>query len=670
MKKPLYKEKYPNLFNPLVVKRGNTELTFKNRVLVSPMIPAGTADGAGLPNFSFVDFFSGFAKGGFGGITLTCKTPYDANPDRGVTIEGEFLEPWIEWHKTQRLIHAYDAVSITELVEPLNMPAQNPKYTARSASPYDWNGVHIGEMTEDDIEQSIQNHVLWAQGAKRCGADSIMLHVAHGWTIHHFLSPLTNHRKDKFGGSVENRVRFLRMIIERIRKEAVGDMIIHLRMNGNDFTAGGITPEDAAAQIKCLEDLVDMVHISCGQRLDAITRVYQHPTHYVPPAHNAISTEIIKKAGVKIPIGVVGSVHDPVLAEQILAEGKADFVLMARQAVADPEWVNKVMYGKEEDIRPCLRCSRCLDGNRRGGLTKNLTFADKPTRDMHCAVNPFYAQGIWKKYLIEKPTESRNVAVVGGGIAGLQAALTAAQQGHKVTLFEKTDKLGGILYFSDHVWFKKEVAKYREYMILQVKKAGVNIRLNTEVDPEFIYKAGYDVAIIAIGAKPIIPSIPGIDGKNVVQALDIFGKEDKLGKNITIIGGGMSACEIAVHLMHLDGTRKISIIEMDHYLAANALFTERVHTMQYLEDYKVDQYIDTRCTEILPDGVKAINENGEELLIPADNIIVCVGMKSLKEEAQAYEDSAYIVKSIGDCKQVADISFAVDSGWNAAATII
>lgn len=299
MEKPLYKQKYPNLFNPMVLKRGRTELTFKNRVIVSPMIPAGSADGVGFPNFSFLDFFGGFAKGGFGGITLTCKTPYDANPDRGPRVEDEFLEPWIEWHKVQRLIHAYNAVSITELVEPLNMPAMNPKYVAKSASAYDWSGQHIGEMTEDDIEQSIENQVLWAQNAKRCGADALMLHVAHGWTIHHFLSPLTNHRKDKFGGSVENRVRFLRMLLERMRKEAVGDMIIQLRINGNDYTPGGITPEDAAEQIKCLEDLVDMVHISCGHRMDAITRVYQHPTHFVTPGHNSKSSEIIKNAELK-----------------------------------------------------------------------------------------------------------------------------------------------------------------------------------------------------------------------------------------------------------------------------------------------------------------------------------------------------------------------------------
>ena len=670
MEKPLYKQKYPNLFNPMVLKRGRTELTFKNRVIVSPMIPAGSADGVGFPNFSFLDFFGGFAKGGFGGITLTCKTPYDANPDRGPRIEDEFLEPWIEWHKVQRLIHAYNAVSITELVEPLNMPAMNPKYVAKSASAYDWNGQHIGEMTEDDIEQSIENQVLWAQNAKRCGADALMLHVAHGWTIHHFLSPLTNHRKDKFGGSVENRVRFLRMLLERMRKEAVGDMIIQLRINGNDYTPGGITPEDAAEQIKCLEDLVDMVHISCGHRMDAITRIYQHPTHFVTPGHNSKSSEIIKKCGVKIPVGVVGSIHDPALAESILAEGKADFVLMARQAVADPDWVNKAMYGQEEDIRPCLRCSRCLDGNRRGGLSKNLTFADKPSRDMHCTVNPFFAQGIWKKYLIHKPEVSRNVAVIGGGIAGMQAALTAAEQGHKVTLFEKSDKLGGILYFSDYMWFKKEIQKYRDYMIRQVKKAGVNIRLNTEVNPDFVYKAGYDVVIVAIGAKPITPNIPGVDGDNVAQALDIFGHEDKLGKRITIVGGGISACEIAVHLKTLDQTKEISIVEMEHYLAVNALFTERVHTMQYLEDYKVQQYVDTRCTEILADGIKAQNEAGEEIFIPSDNVILCVGMKSLKEEAKAYEDTAFVVKSIGDCKNASDISFAVDSAWDAAATII
>lgn len=663
--KPLYKKKYPNLFRPLTITRGKETLTFKNRIFVGPMMPMTGVDGNGLINHQGIHFYGDFAAGGFGSVTVSVPLPKDGPEPRCLTADFD-LAANIDLNAATRLIHAYGAKASMEFGHPGPCMSPKSKYEALGASNAVLNGNPVRAMNYSDMEAVADLFTEAAILAKCSGFDAIMLHYGHGILMHNFLSPLTNRRTDEFGGSVENRVRFPRMVIERIR-EAVGDMPIELRMDGHDGTPGGITPEDAAEQILLLEDLVDMVHLSCGNRLDASTRPLMTPTHFVSPYHNVKCSEIAKKYGAKIPIGVVGGIHDPELAESIVDEGKADYIYMARQAIADAEWVNKVRNGQEDEIRPCLRCTYCLDHGRRGALTEKLTFAQYPTFDMRCAVNPLYGQGEIKKE-IPFPKVQKSVAIVGGGIAGMQAALAATEHGHRVTLYEKTDQLGGQVNYYHDMWFKKEIKKFKEYLIRRVCKENITVKCNTTVTPELFENGDFDSVIVAIGSEPLIPNIKGIDRKIVVQALDVFGNEQELGKNLVFVGGGMVACELAIHLMSLSEDHNITIVEESPFLAGTAELTERTHTLQYLDQYHVLGKVNSRCIEITDTGIIA-EEDGKRISYDADRVILCTGMKAKQEESRQFEESAFDVLYVGDCEKASDIVHAVCTGYDAGITL-
>lgn len=657
----LYQEKYPHLFQPLTIGKGANQVTFKNRIMVGPMFPHIVVDGVGLLNDAGLDFFGSLAKGGFATVCVPTEVPRGGGHPRTLIFNDENLLPFQDLHKLQRIVHAYGTRSVCEIYHPGCCQIPGPGIEPISASDMMWNGHFVRGMNEDDMQKVIEMYVNAARGAKRAGFDTIMLHYGHGWLMNNFLSPLSNKRTDKYGGSVENRCRFPLMVIQAI-KEAV-DMPIEVRMNGSDKTPGGIDVDDAVEQARIFQEYVDMIHVTCGTRLDASSRAKMHPTHYMPLAHNVDASAAIKKIA-KIPIGVIGSVHDPDLAEQIIAEGKADYILMARQAVADPDWPNKVKAGDTKDIRPCLRCDYCLDTGRRGRLSKLVTLAADATYDVHCSVNPYFSQGYVKKAMFEKkPERAKEVMVVGGGIAGLQAAVTAAQRGHIVRVYEKSDKCGGQLFFSDYLPFKKEVKALLEYMLTQAEKYGVKIIYNTEVTPDMVEEIKPDALIVAVGAEQVVPKIPGLDNDKVVMALDVFGNEDKIGQNVVVVGGGLVGCEQSIYLS--DGKRKLTVVEMTEYLCGNAQLTERMHTMEIMQNKGVESLIETTVTKIDDQGVWVKDKDGVETCLSADTIIIAVGTKACDKERDQFRDTAFEVINIGDCVKASDICHAIESGFDA-----
>ena len=660
---PAYIKKYPKMFEPLTIRRGRNEFVFNNRVMMSPVGICATGGGAdnGRINIFGVDYWTGIIRGGFSSVCLPMEIPSNGSH------EGVFdLNPakcnYMNMHLLQRSVHAYNGKTFAELIHGGRCMTR-PDVPLIGASDSEYQGRHVKGMDAKDMQDIIDMCVEFAHQARRAGFDGIMIHFAHGWLFHDFLSPLTNKRTDEFGGSVENRCRFPLMVLKAVREVIGDDLLIELRLTGNDEMEGGIEPEDAAQQVLIFQDYVDMIHISCGTRIDVTSRPRMTPTSFFPTEHNAYASAIVKNTpGVRIPIGTVGAIGDPVRTEKLLEEGKADYVLIARAAIADNEWVKKIKEGREEDIRPCLRCNMCLDHGRRKSKIKgkDLVMASEVSFDRRCAVNPLSMQGATKK-MFPAPARKKKVVVVGGGVAGMNAALSAAERGHEVTLYEKTNKLGGQALLSDGMWFKQEMKAYHEWLERQVRKNGnIFVVLNTEATPEMVSDINPDATIVAVGAKQIVPPIPGIE--KATMAFDVFGNEDKVGKKVVIIGGGDIGCELSIHLA--EKGHDCTVVELTHFQAGNAELCIRMSILQFMEKNNVTTLLDTKATEITDEGVWVENENGRTLL-PADTVIVSVGTTPLREERDSFRNVSYDVINIGDCKKASNMQHAVETGFDA-----
>ncbi|MCQ2444129.1 MAG: FAD-dependent oxidoreductase [Mailhella sp.] len=662
--KPLYKEKYPHAFAPLTVGRKG-QVTFKHRMLVPPLGSQGDiVDSHHRLNRDGVDHYMDYVRGGAALVTVPMEIPPNGG-HRGDLVLDDKVDGFIYMHNFQRPAHMYGCVTFCEIYHAGCCMLPWPGYDLISSSAFMYNGRMTRAMDRKDMDEVTKMYVDAAILAVRSGFDGILLHYGHGWLMNNFLSPLCNKRTDEYGGSVENRCRYPLEVIKAIRDTIGYDTVIELRLNGDDKKEGGITPDDCAQQALIFQDYVDMIHVSCGTRLDAHARPKMHPTCFVPEAHNADAAWTLKKAGVKVPVGVVGAISGVQTAEKLLAEGKCDYVLVGRQSVADPEWFNKVREGREEDIRPCIRCDNCLDFGRRGSLTTEVNIQTTATFDGHCSVNPMFRQGHYKQYMLGETTPKK-VAVVGGGIAGMQAALKAVDRGHTVTLFEKSGKLGGqTAMYPDHLWFKGHVKALNDYFVTQIAKSPVTVRLNTEATPEMVSEADFDAVIVAVGAKQAIPPIPGIE--KAMMAWDFFGNEEKVGKKVVIIGGGSVGCEIAIQLGGKG--RECTVVEMTKWFAPNSQISERMSLEEHMALNKVDCLLETVCTSISDKGVTVKDKDGNERLIEADTVIVSAGSRPLADVRDGFNDTAFDVIAVGDCRRTGTIRTAIEDGWDAGARI-
>lgn len=662
--KPIYKKKYPHLFEPMVV--GKNKVVLRNRALVAPIgsiATGGGEDSDGRINNYGIDACIDYIRGGFASVCLPMEVPIDGGHEHMFNLNPKTCNQ-MNFQLLQRSVHAFRGLTFAELLHCgpfVNLPG----YPRLGADTRICNGHEAKAATREDMEDICKLFAYHARWCRTANFDGILLHYGHGWLMNDFLSPLTNHRNDEFGGSVENRCRFPLMVIKAIREAVGDDLLIELRLNGNDELEGGILPEDCAQQCLIFQDYVDMIHITCGNRLDAMARPKQHPSNFFPMAHNAYASEIVKNTpGIKIPIGLVGAIYDPEVAEEVLAKGQADYILMARAAMADPEIIKKAKEGREEDIRPCLRCNYCMDHGRREALTTELHLLSAPSYDRHCATNPLAFQSASKKRI--PPAERvKKVAVIGGGVAGMQAAISCADRGHNVVLYEKTDKLGGQALLSDVMSFKKEMKLFHEYLERQVKKrSNIMLMMNTVATPELIDNLDPDAVIVAVGADQIIPEIAGIE--KAIMSFDVFGHEDKVGKKALIIGGGDIGVELSIHLSSLG--HECSIVEMGHYIAPRAQLTERISYIEAMQDAKVLAMLDTICVEITDKGAYVENADGKQF-IEADTVIICVGTQPLTEERDKFIDVAFDVINVGDCVEASTIVHAVHTGFDAGLTL-
>lgn len=645
--------KYPHLCSP--IKIGN--VTFRNRMFSSPMggtdITADCCVGPRTPGF-----YELRAKGGAAAVTAS-ELVVHPETDASHMFHLDLKTPGslAGWTFLADAIMRHGAIPSVELSHSgqyagTYLVDKEKKKSLNQYGPSDWvrpDGIPVKALTAEQIEDIIKAYGDTAALAKRAGFQMIMVHGGHGWLLNQFMSPAFNHRTDEYGGSFENRMRLTRRVLESVRAAVVPGFPIEFRMSGSEFFEGGYDLDEGVRIAQAVEDLVDLIHVSAGSYQFGFFRT--HLPQYAPHGANVFLAAEIKKH-VSKPVATIGALNDPAQMEEIIVSGQADVVYMARALLADPELPNKVMQNRDDEIVYCLRCFTCM--------------AERPTTGTRrCAVNPIIGREIEGMEVLPAP-KSKRVVVAGGGVGGLKAAITAAQRGHKVTLLEKTDAVGGILKSEQGLSFKYEMYKLGVTLGHQAELAGVDIRLNTPATPELVESLKPDALIIAVGSKPIVPSLPGIDGDNVVIVNNYYLEADKVGDSVVVLGGGLSGCECAIHL-GMEG-KKVHLVEMRGDVAIDDNIRKRPIVLQQLEKYAT---VHTNHTglEVRPDGLLCRDAEGNTVLIPGETVICAVGQRPNRPDVEALRDCAPFVREIGDCIRAANITTAVYQGYHAALDI-
>lgn len=506
-------------------------------------------------------------------------------------------------------------------------------------------GMKVTSLTKKQIADIVKRYGETAILAKRAGFEMIMIHGGHTWLLNQFISPYFNHRTDEYGGSFENRMRFTLEVLKEVRN-AVGPMFpIEFRMSGSELFEGGYDLDEGVRIAQAVEPYVDLIHVSAGSYQFGFFRT--HPSMFAEHGVNVYLAEEIKKH-VSKPVATIGALNDPEQMEEIIASGKADVVYMGRALLADPYLPQKVMSGNDDKIVKCLRCFTCM--------------AERPTtQTRRCTVNPLIGREIEGTEVLPAAVKKK-VLVVGGGVAGLKAAVTAALRGHKVILCEKSDKVGGILKCEQAIDFKQEMYQLGLSLEAQAIEAGVEIRCNTEVTPEYAEAENADVMILAVGSNPIVPPLKGMDGDNVVIVNNYYLEKEKVGDSVVVLGGGLAGCEAAIHLAQ-EG-KKVHLVEMRDQLAPDANIRHRPILMQMIEKY-VEAHTGYQGMEVTKDGVLCKDAQGKEVLVPGKSVICAVGQRANRSVVDELRNCAPVVREIGDCVRPSNITNAIYMGYHA-----
>ncbi len=518
------------------------------------------------------------------------------------------------------------------------------------------------ELTEEMLKAIIDSAADQALlGKEGCGFDAIWLHCGYrGAPTARLMSPLTNHRTDKYGGSLENRARFTIELCDAIKKKCGKDFLILLMMSGAE-PEGGYTLDDGVKFAKLFTGHIDMLILKGDSGdVNSPDNFVTGPDKYTP---NLYMTEYYRKKGVTVPLISDGGFTDMELAEKALAAGKTDAVGMCRALITNRNFLQLAQEGRNEDVRPCIRCNGChING---------MVYTPWNRSPWHsiCYVNPTWGLEHKIGTMISPPTDKKKVAIIGGGPAGMEAALIAAERGHAVTLFEKTGRLGGTFNTFENVSFKWPHTDFKNYMVRQINKSDVKVRLNTEATPEMIKREGYNAVLVAIGAEPMVPEIPGVKGKNVILVTDVYGKEDTLAKNVVVLGGGQTGVETAMHLE--EKGHMVTVLEASDILARDAV---RVHFydefLQVLAKHThCKTILQARCNRITDKGVTYIDADGKEQSIKAGSVVLSVGMKARSESALKFYGSSASFYRIGDCELAGDLRTAMRSAFGTASTL-
>lgn len=642
---------YPHLASPITINN----LTFKNRILGAPMSNPELDSDCNMRKEE-IAFHENRARGGLAGVAigLGIVDAIGRSHTKEVKLYDVMSLPSLK--EAANAMHRHNCNAVMEL-------AHGGKF-ANARGHGSAEGVNIGpndeingeghpvrSMTEEDIYRVADCFGQAAKLVKEAGFDMVLIHGGHGWLLGQFSSPAMNHRTDRWGGSLENRMRFSLLVIEKVR-EAVGpDFPIEFRMSGAEFTKGGYGIEEGIEMAKAIDGKVDIIHVSAGVHEDPEVFVRTHPSMFIEHGCNVYLAAEIKKH-VKTPVATLGGLNDPDMMEEIIATGKADIIEIARQSICDPYFPEKAFSGNKDDITRCCRCFTCFYN-----YLTNRTFC--------CAFNPVVGNELEHKHAFP-PTTPKKVIVVGGGPGGMEAAITAAGRGHSVTLYEKNSRLGGQLLSEQYIPFKQDMYNFVKVLEGRLAKSGVDVRLNTELTAEQAAAENADVIITAIGAKPIVPPIPGIDNEKVVGLTALHQPEPALGQKVVILGGGLVGSECAIYL---DGLGKdVTIVEMKEDWAADSYFMHKNAMKIYMRDSNIKIHVNTTAKAITDKGLVCQTPEGE-LVIPADNILLAAGMKADRKAAESFYNVAPRVFETGDCIKAGRVVEAVTTGYYRAIDI-
>jgi 2,4-dienoyl-CoA reductase-like NADH-dependent reductase (Old Yellow Enzyme family)/thioredoxin reductase len=632
---------FQKLFTPGRI--GNMEI--KNRIVMPPMATHLATDQGEITD-RLIDYYAERARGGVGLVVIESSFPSAVGHPNRIVLDGKRRIPRLR--QLVEAVHREGAKVALELNTHMGRQDRNP--LSPSDVPHPITGVKAKPATITDIKKLQEEYGEAAGRVREAGFDGMMIHGGTGYLIAEFLSPLVNRRTDEYGGDAKGRARFALEFVERTREEVGKDFPLIFRMMSHERVIGGFGTEDAIVVARLFEEQgVDAIDVITGS---AVSHEWTAPPMFMPPGCNADVSEAIRKA-VKIPVLVAGKINDPDLAEQMLRDGKADFVDIGRGLLADPHFTVKALEGRCNEIRKCIGCVRC--GER---IVSSLD-------PVICTVNP--AVGKEKEFEKRRAGKKKKILVIGGGPAGMEAAIIADQRGHEVTLWERTDQLGGNLNLAFIPSGKRDLKDLLDFLKTRIKRSGVKVNLQMEGTPEAVKAFAPEAVIAATGSIPFIVDLPGIHGENVLGFSEVLsGRREISGQIILVWGAGLVGCEVACFLA--EKGNQVALIFPEKEAAPDVVYPDvKKHLLKKLEENQIRIETGVRQFKgISLEGLAFIDKEGRESFIEADTLILATGARPQSFLAQSLGGKVPELYEVGDCVAVRQLLEAIHEGAEAA----
>lgn len=654
--------KFKRLFEPVCIGK----LVIKNRTAMAPMGILGLVNPDGTITQRAIDYYTERAKGGIG-LIITSLFKVENKIEKIVGAYEPLITPPAKFSlgELAESVHYYGAKIFIQLTAGFGRVVggglidHGTKPVSASANPTYWR-PHIlaRELKTEEVRRLIEGFGHAAEIVAEAEIDGIELHGHEGYLFDEFTTPIWNRRTDQYGGSLENRLRFPIEVLNVIKARVGKDFPVVYRFGlkhymkgpwmgalgqGDYVEAGRDIPEGLKMAVLLERAGFDALHVDAGCK-DSL--YWAHPPAYQPYGCMVDMAAQAKKV-VRIPVIAVGKLGIPEVAEGVLEEGKADIIAMGRSLLADPDWPIKVREGRVEEIRPCLWChDGCLG-----------RMVEKP---LSCAVNPETGrERLYELRRIEKP---KKVLIAGGGVAGMEAARVSASRGHKVTLYEKSAKLGGHLIEASVPDFKQDLRRLLDWYSYQLRNLRVKVRLNTNLSPRLVKKEKPDIIVVATGSKPVIPEIPGIEKQIVTTCSDLLLGRKKAGKEVVVVGGGLVGCESALWLSKQG--RKVTIVEVLLEIASGVHHAQRTMLLDLLLRDQVDIITNSSVQEIMDNGVMVVDSQSKKSMIKCDTVALALGLIPNKALFNSLKEDTERLYEIGDCKEPRKILHAVWDGYH------